>query len=191
MHLSSGLGSLTVMISSAFGGKIIRFSLAVTIFGSCLILPCLCQGKCEPVTTLFCQGVRYNTTIYPNISGQRTQEQAAIEVSQYYPLVKTGCSKHLKLFLCYVYVPVCTVLETPVPPCRSTCNSARDGCQTLMKEHGMSWPASLSCDKFPVQSERICVGDDIQPTPNSGKFSLCNASLNSSNAPPPPTPPGI
>ena len=165
------------MMSSAFGQNIIRFSLAVAIFGSCLALPCLCQRKCEPVTVPLCQDVGYNTTIYPNILGHRTQEQAAIEVSLYSPLVKAGCSKQLQLFLCSVYVPICTVLETPVPPCRSTCDSAREGCKALMKEFGASWPASLSCERFPVQSEGICVGEGLRPTPVSGKFSLCDASV--------------
>ena len=51
---------------------------------------------------------------------------------QFFPLVKVQCSPYLKFFLCAMYVPVCTVLEEAIPPCRSLCVSARTGCETLM-----------------------------------------------------------
>ena len=41
-----------------------------------------------------------------------------MEAHQFFPLVKVQCSKHLHIFLCTVYAPVCTIMEEPLPPCR-------------------------------------------------------------------------
>ena len=41
-----------------------------------------------------------------------------MEARAFFPLVKVQCSKHLHIFLCTVYAPVCTILDEPLPPCR-------------------------------------------------------------------------
>lgn len=147
------------MILEACGTRFARLLLPVAIFWLCL-LPCLCQKKCESVTIPLCTGLQYNTTIFPNMLKHRTQDEAALEVHQFFPLVKVGCSEYLAFFLCSVYAPICTVLEMPVPPCRQLCESAREGCEGLMKRFGFTWPESLSCEKFPRLGEEICVGEN-------------------------------
>ena len=84
-----------------------------------------------------------------------------MEVHQFYPLVKVQCSPHLQIFLCSVYAPVCTILEDPLPPCRSLCLAAQDGCEELMNKFGFQWPANLACHTFPVGGDpnRLCVGE--------------------------------
>lgn len=154
------------MFAAACGTRLARLLLPVAIFGVCL-LPCLGQKKCESVTIPLCTGLQYNTTIFPNMLKHRTQEEAALEVHQFFPLVKVGCSDYLAFFLCSVYAPICTVLETPVPPCRQLCDSAREGCEDLMKRFGFTWPESLNCEKFPKMGEEICVGENT--TGSSGK----------------------
>ena len=62
--------------------------------------------------------LQYNQTIMPNLLGHAKQEEAGMEVHQFFPLVKVQCSKHLQFFLCSVYAPVCTILEEAIPPCR-------------------------------------------------------------------------
>lgn len=114
------------------------------------------HGKCEPVTIPLCKDMPYNDTIMPNLLGHTKQEDAGLEVHQYFPLVKVKCNPNLQFFLCSVYVPVCTILEKPIPPCRSLCLSARQGCDTLMETFGFPWPDSLDCDKFPDPPD-ICV----------------------------------
>ena len=86
---------------------------------------------------------------------------------QFAPLVKIGCSPDIQLFLCSIYVPVCTILETPIPPCRSLCESAR-ACETLMKNYDFHWPENLECSKFPVQKEDVlCVAkNNTSSTPS-------------------------
>ena len=81
--------------------------------------PGVTHGKCEPITIPLCANIEYNMTIVPNLLGHTKQEQAGMEVHQFFPLVKVQCSAHLQMFLCAVYAPVCTILEYPLPPCRS------------------------------------------------------------------------
>lgn len=117
------------------------------------------RNRCEPITVTLCKDLSYNQTIMPNIFDHATQEEAGLVVHQFYPLVKVECSPQLKEFLCMVYTPVCTILERPVPPCRSLCIAARDGCEPIMNKFGFRWPESLDCDNFPTTtSQELCVG---------------------------------
>ncbi|NXW74370.1 FZD1 protein, partial [Hirundo rustica] len=65
---------------------------------------------------------------------------------------------------------VCTVLEQALPPCRSLCERARQGCEALMNKFGFQWPDTLRCEKFPVHGAgELCVGQNASergtPTP--------------------------
>ncbi|KAL4216936.1 Frizzled-7 [Mactra antiquata] len=124
------------------------------------------HGKCEPIQIPLCKDIQYNETIMPNLLEHTKQEDAGMEVHQFFPLVKVKCSQQLKFFLCTMYVPVCTVLPKAIPPCRSLCVQARTGCETLMNKFGFEWPASLNCDQFPTYG--LCVGENTtehqQPT---------------------------
>ena len=114
--------------------------------------------RCEPITIPMCAGIPYNTTIFPNLLRHRSQEEAGMEAHQFFPLVKVNCSADLQFFLCTVYVPVCTILEQPVPPCRDLCEASYSGCITLMKKFGFSWPEKLTCDQYPeAGEEEVCV----------------------------------
>ena len=135
------------------------------------------QGVCEPLTIPLCQGLQlYNDTIFPNTLKHNSQQEAALELHQFTPLVKVGCSSDLAQFLCSVYAPYCLVstnLATAVPPCRSLCHSAKQGCKGLMQSFGFSWPNSLRCDRFPKLGEEICVdGNGMVQPPTGGKTQL-------------------
>ena len=116
------------------------------------------HGKCEPITIPLCKDIQYNETIMPNLLNHQKQDDAGLEVHQFFPLVKVQCSPYLKFFLCAMYVPVCTVLEEAIPPCRSMCVQARTGCETIMNRFGFQWPDSLDCEKFPASG--LCVGEN-------------------------------
>ncbi|XP_029462136.1 frizzled-7 [Rhinatrema bivittatum] len=135
------------------------------------------HGFCQPISIPLCTDIAYNQTIMPNLLGHTNQEDAGLEVHQFYPLVKVQCSAELRFFLCSMYAPVCTVLEQAIPPCRSLCERARHGCEALMNKFGFQWPERLRCENFPVQGAgEICVGQNsseasppagasAQPTP--------------------------
>jgi len=79
-----------------------------------------------------------------------------------------------------MYAPVCTVLEIPIPPCRSLCIDAKTGCEELMNRFGFQWPVNLDCDRFPVSDNSgttLCVGENHTmkeggPTPTRGGIHL-------------------
>ncbi|KAF2905566.1 hypothetical protein ILUMI_00614 [Ignelater luminosus] len=105
--------------------------------------------QCEQITVPFCIDLSYNTTRMPNMLNHIKQDEAGLEVHQFFPLVKVNCSPTLKLFLCYVYVPVCSDSEQPIPPCRPLCLSAKSGCEGIMSKFGFEWPSHLDCAQFP------------------------------------------
>ena len=44
--------------------------------------------RCEPITIPMCKAIEYNMTIVPNLLKHQTQEDAGLEVHQFFPLVK-------------------------------------------------------------------------------------------------------
>lgn len=115
------------------------------------------HNKCEPITISICKNIPYNMTILPNLFGHSRQEEAGFEVHQFAPLVKARCSPDLQFFLCSLYIPLCTILDHPIPPCRSLCESAR-ACEKIMKTYRLNWPDNLECTKFPEYgSGELCV----------------------------------
>lgn len=119
------------------------------------------HGYCQPISIPLCSQLPYNQTILPNLLGHSSQEDAGLEVHQFYPLVQVRCSAQLRFFLCSMYAPVCTVLEQAIPPCRSLCELARRGCEGLMNKFGFQWPERLRCHNFPVHGTgQICVGQN-------------------------------
>lgn len=112
-------------------------------------------ATCQQITVPLCQDMSYTETVMPNIVGQTTQEDAGLEIHQFYPLVKVECSPQLKPFLCSIYVPAC-VSGKPRPPCRTLCEQARSGCGSLMSKFGFPWPEALKCEAFTTEScERV------------------------------------
>lgn len=126
----------------------------------------LLNSRCEQITIPLCNDIEYNMTIFPNLLNHQKQEDASVEVHQFFPLVKVRCSPELKFFLCTMYAPVCTVLDDPIPPCRHLCQSARNGCESLMNKFGFQWPEAFSCEKFPENG--LCVGENKTQHSSSG-----------------------
>lgn len=123
------------------------------------------HNMCEPITITLCKDIEYNHTIMPNLVGHERQEDAGLEVHQFFPLVKYNCSPDLHFFLCSVYVPVCTILPKALPPCRAKCLSAKQGCESVMNKFGFKWPDNLDCDKFPDGPDvEMCVGENVSVT---------------------------
>ncbi|KAM7382873.1 hypothetical protein PAMP_002571 [Pampus punctatissimus] len=108
-------------------------------------------ATCQAITVPLCTGLPYTETALPNILGHKTQEEASVEIHQFYPLVQVSCSPHLKPFLCSVYTPEC-VSGKVRPPCRTLCEQAQSGCESLLKKFGYKWPEALKCEGFTTES---------------------------------------
>ncbi|GMT10856.1 hypothetical protein PFISCL1PPCAC_2153, partial [Pristionchus fissidentatus] len=125
-------------------------------------------GKCEPITIPLCMHIGYNHTSFPNSYGHEKQEEAGLEVHQFYPLVEYGCYKHLKFFLCTLYTPICQAnYDKPILPCREMCVQARDKCSPIMKQYGFRWPETLACDKLPSKDSQAQTGEICAAPPDT------------------------
>lgn len=153
------------------------------------------NGRCEEITIPMCRGIGYNLTAMPNELNHDTQDEAGLEVHQFWPLVEIKCSPDLKFFLCSMYTPICLPEYTkPLPACRSVCERARAGCAPLMQQYGFSWPERMACDRLPYHGdpENLCMEQDNR-TSSTGTGGAAggagNGGSQSSGAPAPPGPP--
>ena len=142
----------------------------LVIFATCLSLVSLATARfrhrenCQLVKVSRCADFNYNYTLYPNLLMHQRQDDAESDLRQYDLLVQSECSPHLRFFLCVLFVPVCTVLNKPLPPCRFLCNEVRSGCEKLLNRYGFQWPEQFYCSRFPRPQDDICVGN-----PDAGK----------------------
>jgi frizzled 5/8 len=106
--------------------------------------------RCEEITIPMCRGIGYNMTKFPNEMNHETQEEAGLEVHQFWPLVEIKCSQDLKFFLCSMYTPICIEdYHKPLPVCRSVCERARKGCEPIMEKYSFKWPERMICENLP------------------------------------------
>ena len=117
------------------------------------------RENCQLVKVSRCADFNYNYTLYPNLLQHQRQDDAESDLRQYDLLVQSECSPHLRFFLCVLFVPVCTVLKKPLPPCRGLCEEVRSGCEALLNRYGFKWPEQFYCSTFPHPQEDICVGN--------------------------------
>ena len=123
---------------------------------------------CENITIPMCMNLPYNCTKMPNRFDHRTQQQAALDMVRFNPLVITNCYSHLRLFLCSVYIPRYTMDPAGSPPCRSFCQAARAGCGTLLMDYGYRWPSALNCSQFPETGDSPCLNENGRVVSTTG-----------------------
>ena len=70
------------------------------------------------------------------------------------PLVRIKCHQDTQLFLCSLFAPIC--LDQPIYPCRSLCESVKNGCEARMNAYSYQWPAMFNCSKFP-DDNGLCI----------------------------------
>nr|XP_057916106.1 frizzled-8a [Doryrhamphus excisus] len=138
-------------------GIYLLLSLALLPRSSCTTAK---EITCQEIAVPLCKGIGYNYTYMPNQFNHDTQDEAGLEVHQFWPLVEIQCSPDLKFFLCSMYTPICLEdYKKPLPPCRSVCERARAGCAPLMRQYGFPWPDRMKCDLLPTQGnpDTLCM----------------------------------
>lgn len=115
--------------------------------------------KCELITVTLCKNMPYNYTKLPNSMNHDNQKEINRILSDYGQLLQTRCSEYLQKFLCSLFVPFCTELDTFILPCQDLCLDSRQKCEKHMKEVGFGWPDILECDQFPQQDQQkyVCI----------------------------------
>ncbi|XP_066603096.1 frizzled-9-like isoform X2 [Prorops nasuta] len=83
------------------------------------------------------------------------------------PLVHYNCSKHLRLFLCSVFAPVCSEhVAMQIPACKSLCLSVRKDCEPALTSLTLPWPHLLDCDRFLDRGNTLCVQPPDETLPD-------------------------
>ncbi|XP_052814886.1 frizzled-5-like [Mya arenaria] len=129
------------------------------------------RKQCQEITIPMCKGIGYNYTYMPNQFNHDSQDEAGLEVHQFWPLVEIQCSPDLKFFLCSMYAPICMENYQPhLPACRSVCERAKSGCAPLMRQYGFVWPERMDCSRLPRYGEgKLCMDRNITDSSGSGK----------------------
>lgn len=144
------------------------FILPITLEGSDRFSP----RQCEEITIPMCKGIGYNETYMPNQFNHDNQEEAGLEVHQFWPLVEIQCSADLQFFLCSIYTPICVDnYQKNLPACRSVCERAKSGCAPLMQQYGFVWPERMRCEDLPEygDSENLCMDFNSSSTQTTEK----------------------
>jgi len=138
-----------------------------------------------------CQNIGYNFTRLPNQFNHETQEEAGLEVHQFWPLVKIECSPDLRFFLCSMYTPICIpTYAHPLPACRSVCERARLGCLPVMQKYGFEWPKRMSCERLPEYgSTELCMDQQAKGDGRTGVPGQNSWTAPARPPPPAPSPP--
>nr|XP_040024152.1 frizzled-3-like [Gasterosteus aculeatus aculeatus]XP_040024160.1 frizzled-3-like [Gasterosteus aculeatus aculeatus]XP_040024168.1 frizzled-3-like [Gasterosteus aculeatus aculeatus] len=119
------------------------------------------EFSCEPIRLRMCQDLPYNTTFMPNLLNHYDQQTAALAMEPFHPIVNLVCSADLRMFLCALYAPVCTVYGQVSLPCRSLCQQAKDECHKLMEVFGLDWLDDMECNRFPDCDEPYPRPEDL------------------------------
>lgn len=158
----------------ASGRSRCSWTLATVVLVSAVFISVVDGGdqtrRCQEITIPMCKGIGYNYTYMPNQFNHETQEEAGLEVHQFWPLVEIQCSPDLKFFLCSMYAPICmSNYRKHLPACRSVCERAKAGCAPLMRQYGFAWPEQMNCEKLPKYGDKdqLCMDANTtdRPTP--------------------------
>ncbi|XP_078302268.1 atrial natriuretic peptide-converting enzyme isoform X1 [Panthera onca] len=138
-------------------------------------------SACMNITHSQCQMLPYHTTLTPVFSFVKNMEMEKF-LKFFMYLHRLSCYQHIMLFGCSLAFPECVGDGDDshgLLPCRSFCEAAKEGCESVLGMVNASWPDFLTCSQFRVQNEssnvsRIC----FSPQQEKGKQSLCGGGEN-------------
>ncbi|XP_014271550.1 frizzled-10-B [Halyomorpha halys] len=115
--------------------------------------------KCEVINISMCKELGYNNTVMPNVLGHEDQSVAERELQTFMPLVHYNCSRHLRFFLCSVFVPFCSEhVVGAIPSCRGLCEEVQSDCRPVMESFHLPWPSQFNCSQFPMAEKNgLCM----------------------------------
>ncbi|XP_076249896.1 frizzled-10-A-like [Rhynchophorus ferrugineus] len=106
--------------------------------------------RCEVVSSSLCRNLGYNSTLMRNSMYPNNQINADIMLRKYELLLNNKCSKYIRLFICSVFVPMCSEhVPGPIRPCKGLCEKAKDDCKESLTLLGIQWPQELDCLGLP------------------------------------------
>lgn len=117
------------------------------------------KNNCKPIppNLLLCHDIEYTEMRLPNLLGHETMNEVLQQASSWIPLVQKQCHPDTRKFLCSLFAPVCLDdLDEPIQPCRSLCESVKNGCAPVMSAFGFPWPKMLDCERFPLDND-LCI----------------------------------
>uniref|UniRef100_A0A2R9APC0 Atrial natriuretic peptide-converting enzyme n=1 Tax=Pan paniscus TaxID=9597 RepID=A0A2R9APC0_PANPA len=138
-------------------------------------------SACMNITHSQCQMLPYHATLTPLLSVVRNMEMEKF-LKFFTYLHRLSCYQHIMLFGCSLAFPECVIDGDDshgLLPCRSFCEAAKEGCESVLGMVNYSWPDFLRCSQFRNQTEssnvsRIC----FSPQQENGKQLLCGRGEN-------------
>ncbi|XP_055241533.2 atrial natriuretic peptide-converting enzyme isoform X5 [Gorilla gorilla gorilla] len=138
-------------------------------------------SACMNITHSQCQMLPYHATLTPLLSVVRNMEMEKF-LKFFTYLHRLSCYQHIMLFGCSLAFPECVIDGDDshgLLPCRSFCEAAKEGCESVLGMVNYSWPDFLRCSQFRNQTEssnvsRIC----FSPQQENGKQLLCGTGEN-------------
>ncbi|XP_032352854.1 atrial natriuretic peptide-converting enzyme isoform X3 [Camelus ferus] len=133
-------------------------------------------SACMNITHSQCQMLPYHTTLTPLLSIVKNMEMEKF-LKFFTYLHRLGCYQHIMLFGCSLAFPKCIDNgddSVGLLPCRSFCEAAKKGCESVLAMMNATWPDFLKCSQFRNQSgnknaSRIC----FSPQQEREKQLLC------------------
>ncbi|XP_036188958.1 atrial natriuretic peptide-converting enzyme isoform X2 [Myotis myotis] len=133
-------------------------------------------SACMNITHSQCQMLPYHTTLTPLFSIVKNMEMEKF-LKFFMYLHRLSCYQHIMLFGCSLAFPECIGDGDDrhgLLPCRSFCEAAKEGCESVLGMVNASWPNFLKCSQFRNQLEssnisRTC----FSPEQEKGKQSFC------------------
>uniref|UniRef100_H0WUQ7 Corin, serine peptidase n=1 Tax=Otolemur garnettii TaxID=30611 RepID=H0WUQ7_OTOGA len=133
-------------------------------------------SACRNITHSQCLVLPYNTTLEPLLPIVKYMDMEKF-LKFFTYLHRLGCYQHIMLFGCSLAFPECINDgddSRGLLPCRSFCESAKEGCEAVLGIVNYTWPDFLKCSQFRNQTEnsnisRVC----FSPQQENGKQMLC------------------
>ncbi|XP_053715642.1 carboxypeptidase Z-like [Synchiropus splendidus] len=118
------------------------------------------KPKCTEMMLSYCDDMPYAHTMFPNILGHKTWEEAEqgaeyLLMSVAESLLQGQCNPEIRMLGCSVLAPRCE-RGTVLKPCRYACEAVQRRCSHAFEKISMAWPYFLDCDRFYGSHEEGC-----------------------------------